>query len=177
MKTGRNRLWRQDHPGFGRPKSERRQRPGRWAALLLFIFVSAFAATPAQAGTGGASSIASSGAQEGSGIAFMPLRWAGATWYGPGFYGSRTACGQMLRPGTIGVAHRNLPCGTAVKFVYRGRRIVTTVIDRGPYSRGNSWDLTNGARRLLGFDGSGPLRYAVSLQYARQQRSASRVGR
>jgi hypothetical protein len=177
MKTGRNRLWRQDHPVFGRRKGERRQRHGRWAAPLLVAVVSACAAMPAQAATGGASTVASSGAQEGSGIAFMPLRWAGATWYGPGFYGSRTACGQVLRPGTIGVAHRNLPCGTAVKFVYGGRQIVTTVIDRGPYSHGNAWDLTNGARRLLGFDGSRPIRYAVSLQYARQAHASSRTGR
>ena len=92
---------------------------------------------------------------------------AGATWYGPGFYGKQTACGQTLRPGTLGVAHRNLPCGTAVKFVYEGRQIVTRVIDRGPYAKGVAWDLTNGAREALGFEGSGQLRYAVASQYAR----------
>ena len=95
------------------------------------------------------------------------MQRAGATWYGPGLYGRHTACGQLLGPKTIGVAHRSLPCGTRVKFVYHGHSIVTQVIDRGPYSHGNAWDLTNGARRLLGFDGSGPIRYAVALQYAR----------
>ena len=94
------------------------------------------------------------------------MRWGGATWYGPGFYGHQTACGQTLRPGTIGVAHRSLPCGTAVKFVYHGRSIVARVIDRGPYANGVSWDLTNGAREALGFEGSGQIRYAVALQYA-----------
>jgi rare lipoprotein A len=137
----------------------------------------ALLSTPAQAETGGASPLAASGVQAGAGIAFAPMRWAGATWYGPGLYGARTACGQVLRPSTIGVAHRNLPCGTTVKFAYRGRQIVTTVIDRGPYGNGNSWDLTNGARQLLGFDGSGPIRYAVSLQYARQARVPGRTGR
>ncbi|HEX6688056.1 MAG TPA: septal ring lytic transglycosylase RlpA family protein [Solirubrobacterales bacterium] len=121
----------------------------------------------AQAETGGASTVVASDAQTGKGIAFTPMRWAGATWYGPGFYGSRTACGQVLRPHTIGVAHRNLPCGTTVKFVYHGHAIVTQVIDRGPYSRGNSWDLTNGARQALDFNGSGQIGYAVALHYAR----------
>ena len=92
---------------------------------------------------------------------------AGATWYGPGFYGRRTACGQTLRPGTLGVAHRSLPCGTAVKFVFGGRQVVTRVIDRGPYAKGFAWDLTNGTREALGFEGSGRIRYAVASQYAR----------
>ena len=97
----------------------------------------------------------------------LSLRFAGATWYGPGFYGKQTACGQTLRPGTLGVAHRSLPCGTVVKFVFGGRQIVTRVIDRGPYAKGFAWDLTNGTREALGFEGSGRIRYAVAAQYAR----------
>ena len=89
------------------------------------------------------------------------MRSAGATWYGPGLYGRHTACGQTLRPTTIGVAHKTLPCGTAVKFLYRGHSIVARVIDRGPYSAGNSWDLTNGARLALGFEGANRVRYAI----------------
>ena len=56
-----------------------------------------------------------------------------------------------------------------VKFQYHGRSIVTRVIDRGPYSRGNSWDLTHAAARALGFARAGvaQLRFAVSLEYAR----------
>ncbi len=177
MKTGWNRLWRQDHSRLGCPKNERRRQRARRLAPLLIAAAFVLTAAPAQAETGGASTVASSGAQQGHGLAFTPMRWAGATWYGPGLYGSRTACGQVLRPDTIGVAHRNLPCGTTVKFVYQGQQIVTTVIDRGPYSGGNSWDLTNGARQLLGFDGSGPIRYAVSLQYARHAGSPSHAGR
>ncbi|HSS04433.1 MAG TPA: septal ring lytic transglycosylase RlpA family protein [Solirubrobacterales bacterium] len=167
MKTGRNRFGRQDHRSSGRANRERGRSLARWVAPVLIVATFTLAAGTAQAETGGASTVASGNAQAGSGIAFMPMRWAGATWYGPGLYGSHTACGQVLRPDTIGVAHRSLPCGTTVKFAYEGRQIVTTVIDRGPFSDGNSWDLTNGARQLLGFDGSGPIRYAVSLQYAR----------
>ena len=100
----------------------------------------------------------------GAGLVFSaPMRSAGATWYGPGLYGNGTACGQTLRPGTIGVAHRTLPCGTTVKFVYHGHSLVTRVIDRGPYTPGNDLDLTNGARLALGFEGVGQVRYAVAV--------------
>jgi rare lipoprotein A len=136
------------------------------------VAVVALAAATAQASTGGASTVAAGEAQAGSGIAFTPMRWAGATWYGPGLYGRHTACGQLLGPDTVGVAHRSLPCGTTVKLVYQGSSIVTKVIDRGPYSRGNSWDLTLAAARDLHFDKVGAARigYAVSLEYARNSR-------
>src|SRR5690242_10169301 len=149
-----------------RGKDTRMRLGARYAALLALCAIAALGAVaPAAAQTGGASTVASVEAEAGGGIAFSSLRSAGATWYGPGFYGRRTACGQVLRPGTLGVAHRNLPCGTAVKFVYHGRQIVTRVIDRGPYSKGFSWDLTNGAREALGFEGSGRIRYAVAVHY------------
>ncbi len=41
-------------------------------------------------------------------------RSAVSSWYGPGLYGNTTACGQTLRPDTVGVAHKTLPCGTKV---------------------------------------------------------------
>lgn len=149
--------------------ANRRWRRYRFLATFTLIVatVALCAAASAWAGTGGAATGAASEAETGGGIAFTPLRWAGATWYGPGLYGRRTACGQVLRPDTVGVAHRDLPCGTAVKLVYHGRVIVTHVIDRGPYSRGNSWDLTNGARRALRFNGSSRIGYAVPVHYAR----------
>ena len=175
MKQGRNRLGRQDHPGFGRANGERRQRLARWAILLLATVAVALAVAPAQASTGGASTIAGSGAPAGGGIAFAPMQWAGATWYGPGLYGRHTACGQVLGPDTIGVAHRSLPCGATVKFVYHGRSIITQVIDRGPYSHGNSWDLTQAAASALQFEKAGAdrLRFAVSLEYARDTRAGA----
>jgi rare lipoprotein A (peptidoglycan hydrolase) len=77
-------------------------------------------------------------------------RGALATWFGPGFYGHRTACGQILEPVLVGVANRTLPCGTLVEVSYVGRRLTVPVVDRGPYSRiGADWDLTSGAARAL----------------------------
>jgi hypothetical protein len=90
------------------------------------------------------------------------MKRTGATWYGPGLYGNHTACGRVLRRGTIGVAHRSLPCGTKVTFAYHRRYLVVPVIDRGPYSGGYDFDLTNGAREALGFDTSDQIRYAVA---------------
>jgi len=75
---------------------------------------------------------------------------ARASWYGPGFYGRRTACGGRLRTTTQGVAHRTLPCGTLVAVSYRGRSVVVPVIDRGPFARGVEWDLTGATAKRLG---------------------------
>ena len=72
------------------------------------------------------------------------------TWYGPGFYGNRTACGQRLTRSTLGVAHKSLPCGTKVALRANGRSIVVPVIDRGPYARGVEYDLTGATAEHLG---------------------------
>ncbi len=56
------------------------------------------------------------------------------TWYGPGFYGNRTACGVPYTRTIVGVAHRTLPCGTLVRFRWHGITAVAPVIDRGPYA-------------------------------------------
>jgi rare lipoprotein A (RlpA)-like double-psi beta-barrel protein len=86
----------------------------------------------------------------------MPVRKA--TWYGPGFYGRRTACGQRLRRSTLGVAHKTLPCGTAVTFYLLGRFVTVPVIDRGPYARGIHFDLTAAAASRLGLSATSRLR-------------------
>jgi len=73
-----------------------------------------------------------------------------ASWYGPGFYGNRTACGQVYTPEIIGVAHRTLRCGTMLVLEYRGRTMTVPVIDRGPYIAGRTLDLSNATRLGLG---------------------------
>jgi rare lipoprotein A len=72
-----------------------------------------------------------------------------ATWFGPGFYGQATACGQTLTPAVVGVANRTLPCGTLVKVTYKGHALVVPVLDRGPYANHADWDLTAGAAQAL----------------------------
>src|SRR5881394_783218 len=60
-------------------------------------------------------------------------RTAAASYYGPGLYGGALACGGRLEPGTLGVAHKTLPCGSKVRLRYRGRTVTVPVVDRGPY--------------------------------------------
>lgn len=148
----------------------------RLAACVAAIALLALGAATAQAATGGASpfqTVPSASSSTGEGIAFSGWRSAGASWYGPGLYGNRTACGQRLRPHTVGVAHKTLPCGTTVKFLHRGNVLVTRVIDRGPYIRGRAWDLTEAASEALDFEsvGVGKLRYAVAVNFARGKRN------
>jgi peptidoglycan lytic transglycosylase len=73
-----------------------------------------------------------------------------ATWYGPGFYGRHTACGETLTRELVGVASRTLPCGTPVSLSFDGRTLTLPVIDRGPYTRGLTLDLTHAAAQELG---------------------------
>lgn len=85
------------------------------------------------------------------------------TWYGPGLFGNRTACGQTLRRSTWGIAHRTLPCGTLVTLHHHGRRVSVRVIDRGPFS-GATVDLTSRTKSFLRF-ASGKVRMTEVKRY------------
>ncbi len=151
--------------------SDRRcRRRLRTALAVVATALAGFAAIPAaQAATGGASGYEAA-APEGEETAFGPLRYGGASWYGPGLWGRSTACGAVLRPTTVGVAHKTLPCGTMVRFVYEGRTVTAPVIDRGPYIKGRAWDLTAAASEALGLESVGVARigYQVAVEYARR---------
>jgi hypothetical protein len=81
------------------------------------------------------------------------------SWYGPGFYGRRTACGYALTKTLLGVAHRTLPCGTKITFrnPANGRTITVKVVDRGPYVAGRQWDMTGGLCVALDHCYTGPM--------------------
>jgi rare lipoprotein A len=80
-----------------------------------------------------------------------------ASWYGPGFYGNRTANGEVFRPGTYTAAHRSLPFGTRVRVtnLNNGRSTVVRINDRGPFVGGRIIDLAHGAASDLGVTASG----------------------
>jgi rare lipoprotein A (peptidoglycan hydrolase) len=170
MQPSRNRPARKSDSRRAPRLKRRSARRLGWAASLVALAILVLGASSAQAAPGGASPVASS-APEGEELVFSPFRSAGASWYGPGLYGNKTACGQTLRATTIGVAHRNLPCGTMVKFVYEGHALVAPVIDRGPYVKGRAWDLTAAASEALEFEGVGMLHYAVAVSFARSAAS------
>ncbi len=80
-----------------------------------------------------------------------------ASWYGPGFYGNRTASGEVLRRGTLTAAHRSLPFGTRVRVtnLWNGRSAVVRINDRGPFHGSRVIDLAHGAASELGVTASG----------------------
>ncbi len=80
-----------------------------------------------------------------------------ASWYGPGFYGNRTANGEVFRPGTRTAAHRTLPFGTLVRVTNlgNGRSTVVRINDRGPFHGNRVIDLAHGAAQDLGVISSG----------------------
>jgi len=84
--------------------------------------------------------------------AFRP---ALASWYGPGLFGNALGCGGRLSPGTIGVAHKSLPCGTKLTLRKGSRIVRARVIDRGPYVGAREFDLTQATKYKLGFGSTG----------------------
>ncbi|HWT95228.1 MAG TPA: septal ring lytic transglycosylase RlpA family protein [Solirubrobacteraceae bacterium] len=83
------------------------------------------------------------------------FRPALASWYGPGLYGNHLGCGGTLTPGTIGVAHKTLPCGTDLVLRNGSRIVHAKVIDRGPYVGAREFDLTAATKYRLGFGSTG----------------------
>jgi rare lipoprotein A len=136
------------------------------ALSLALLAVTAFAPfalaqTGGAAPPGGATTAQTTGTTSGGSWTVVQ----NATWYGPGLWGRSTACGMVLTPTVIGVANKNLPCGTSVTFAYGGRSVAATVIDRGPYRKGYAWDLTKKAAKRLGFlpVGAGAVTATVTL--------------
>lgn len=83
------------------------------------------------------------------------------SWYGPGFYGGKTACGQKYTKTILGVAHKTLPCGTLVTFMWKGNIQTVPVIDRGPYVAGRQWDLSGGLCVALNHCFTGKIYYRL----------------
>jgi len=100
-----------------------------------------------------------------------------ASWYGPGFYGNKTADGTVLKQDSLWVAHKTLPFGTKIRFTnpQNGKSIVLTVKDRGPYISGREYDLTEKAAELIGLktgprSGTGTL---LSVEVPRNTRTGT----
>ena len=122
--------------------------------VIAMLACPAALAVSAAASTGGAPAATGGASALGGTVPAAKQGRAVATWFGPGFYGKHTACGQVLTPEVVGVAHRTLPCGTLVRVSYHGHTVVAPVIDRGPYAHGVTWDLTAGAAHALGLAGT-----------------------
>lgn len=79
-----------------------------------------------------------------------------------GDFGGRTACGQVLRPTTLGVSHPVLPCGAKIYISFDGRHVLTQVIDRGPFVPGREFDLTAPLADRIGLAGIQRVRWAYA---------------
>ena len=69
--------------------------------------------------------------------------------------GSKTASGQRFNQNAMTCAHRSLPFGTKLRVTHKGRSVVVTVNDRGPFIKGRVLDLSTGAARAVGLTSSG----------------------
>jgi rare lipoprotein A len=92
--------------------------------------------------------------------AFAPLTAIGRSFSGMASYygsesGSKTASGQRFNQNAMTAAHRSLPFGTKLRVTHRGRSVVVTINDRGPFIRGRVLDLSTGAARAVGLTGAG----------------------
>lgn len=87
-----------------------------------------------------------------------------ASWYGPTFYGQRTANGETFDASALSAAHRTLPMPVNVRVtnLENGRSLVLRVNDRGPFARGRIIDVSEQAAKLLGFYDKGTARVRVT---------------
>ena len=88
-----------------------------------------------------------------------------ASWYGPTFYGKRTANGEIFNAGDLTAAHRTLPMPVNVRVtnLENGKSLIVRVNDRGPYAKGRIIDLSEHAAELLGYKGQGTAKVRVTF--------------
>jgi rare lipoprotein A len=81
----------------------------------------------------------------------------GASWYGPGFHGRRTASGARFDQNAMTAAHKTLPFGTKVRVtnIRNGRSVIVTINDRGPYAHNRVIDLSKGSAQQIGLISAG----------------------
>jgi rare lipoprotein A (peptidoglycan hydrolase) len=69
------------------------------------------------------------------------------------------ACGIVIDAKTLGVAHPVLPCGVQIYIEYKGKQVLTQVVDRGPNAPGREFALTVALADLLHLDGTQQIRW------------------
>jgi hypothetical protein len=126
------------------------QRAVALAAVALFAAVGALALS-------GGIGDARSGADEGPRAVPAP----GGGWYtalagsrGPAGDAERTTCGLVLTGRSLGVSHPTLPCGAKLFLSYRGRQVLTEVIDNRMKQGGRQFELTRRLGQQLGIEGT-----------------------
>ncbi|MGH3023212.1 MAG: hypothetical protein ACRDNI_06105 [Gaiellaceae bacterium] len=70
-----------------------------------------------------------------------------------------TACGIMVEPVTVGVAHPVLPCGAQLVLERDGVTAQAEVVASGPVGAGHAFDLTPALAQQLGVAGEDVVRW------------------
>lgn len=85
-----------------------------------------------------------------------------ATWYGPGFEGNMTACGQVYFSSQLTAASNTLPCGSVVTVTnqYTGASVTVTITDRGGFS--HALDLSHAAFSAIASPSAGVIPVIIS---------------
>jgi hypothetical protein len=73
------------------------------------------------------------------------------------------ACGHVVGPSSLGVAHPVLPCETKLYLSYGDRRALTQVIARGVGAAGREFEVSPALARALGLSGT----QLIKWRYAR----------
>jgi rare lipoprotein A (peptidoglycan hydrolase) len=112
--------------------------------------------------------------------AVTPLRAEGGSFSGPAsYYGSEsgkwTASGARFNPNALTCAHRTLPFGTRLRVTYRGRSVIVTVNDRGPFIKGRVLDLSTAAARAIGLTHAGVGHVTAEIIWPMDRRRAASV--
>lgn len=81
-----------------------------------------------------------------------------ASWYdcatpGQCSKSKRTASGQMFNPNSFTAAHKSYKFGTKLRVTHKGKSVIVTVNDRGPFVKGRHIDLSRAAARKIGCHG------------------------
>ena len=91
------------------------------------------------------------------------------TWYNalaapytPPASRDRTTCGQRTSSRLMGVAHPVLPCGVRLFIAFRGTRVLTQVVDRGPSVPGRDFDITKPLADRIELHGTQPIRWTYA---------------
>ncbi len=102
-----------------------------------------------------------------------------ASWYGPGFYGKRTANGDIMGREDVTAAHRTLPMPSVVKVTNldNDKSILAKVNDRGPFRKDRIIDVSMAAAKQLGFHGNGTGRVRVEFMPMESKRMAEAAKR
>jgi rare lipoprotein A (peptidoglycan hydrolase) len=79
----------------------------------------------------------------------------GASWYGPGFHGRKTANGEKFNQNDMTAAHKTIKFNSLVRVTYKGKSVIVRINDAGPFIKGRVIDLSKAAAQELGLIDAG----------------------